>query len=58
MRSAIDLERIGSRTVWLDCDVLQADGGTRTASITGSFVALSLAMRKLIAAGKLANDWR
>ena len=56
MRSALDLERIGSRTVWLDCDVLQADGGTRTASITGSFVALSLAVRKLIAAGKLAGD--
>jgi ribonuclease PH len=56
MRSAIDLERIGPRTVWLDCDVLQADGGTRTASITGSFVALSLAVRKLIAAGKLADN--
>jgi len=53
LRAAIDLERIGSRTVWLDCDVLQADGGTRTAAITGSFVALSLAMRKLAAAGKL-----
>ena len=53
LRAAIDLERIGSRTVWLDCDVLQADGGTRTAAITGSFVALSLAMRKLTAAGKL-----
>lgn len=55
MRAAIDLERIGPRTVWLDCDVLQADGGTRTAAITGSFVALSLAMRKLAAAGKLAD---
>jgi len=54
MRVAIDLENIGPRTVWLDCDVLQADGGTRTAAITGSFVALSLAMRKLAAAGKLA----
>jgi ribonuclease PH len=53
LRAAIDLERIGPRTVWLDCDVLQADGGTRTAAITGSFVALSLAMRKLAAAGKL-----
>jgi ribonuclease PH len=54
MRAAIDLERLGPRTVWLDCDVLQADGGTRTAAITGSFVALSLAMRQLAAAGKLA----
>ena len=54
MRAAIDLEQIGPRTVWLDCDVLQADGGTRTAAITGSFVALSLAFRKLAAAGKLA----
>jgi ribonuclease PH len=54
MRAAIDLEQIGPRTVWLDCDVLQADGGTRTAAITGSFVALSLAMHKLTAAGKLA----
>jgi ribonuclease PH len=56
MRAALDLERVGPRTLWLDCDVLQADGGTRTASITGCFVALSLAMRKLIAAGKLAGD--
>jgi ribonuclease PH len=55
LRAAIDLESIGPRTVWLDCDVLQADGGTRTASITGSFVALSLAFRKLAAAGKLAG---
>ena len=54
MRAAIDLEDFGPRTVWLDCDVLQADGGTRTAAITGSFVALSLALRKLAAAGKLA----
>jgi ribonuclease PH len=53
LRAAIDLERLGPRTVWLDCDVLQADGGTRTAAITGSFVALSLAIRALAAAGKL-----
>src|SRR5436190_21080805 len=39
MRSAVDLEKIGSRTLWVDCDVLQADGGTRTAAITGAFVA-------------------
>jgi ribonuclease PH len=56
LRAAIDLEKVGSRTIWIDCDVLQADGGTRTAAITGSFVALSLALRKLLAAGKLAAD--
>jgi ribonuclease PH len=54
IRAALDLEKLGSRTLWLDCDVLQADGGTRTAAITGVFVALSLAVRKLIAEGKLA----
>jgi ribonuclease PH len=54
LRAALDLEKIGPRTVWLDCDVLQADGGTRTAAITGSFVALTLAVRKLMADGKLA----
>jgi ribonuclease PH len=53
MRAAIDLERIGSRTIWLDCDVLQADGGTRTAAITGSYVALALAVQSLQRAGKL-----
>ena len=47
MRAALDLERIGARTVCVDCDVLQADGGTRTAAITGAFVALSLATAKL-----------
>ena len=53
MRAAIDLEKIGARTIWLDCDVLQADGGTRTAAITGSYVALSLAVQKLQAEGKV-----
>src|SRR3982751_1455684 len=52
MRAAIDLEKIGSRTIWVDCDVLQADGGTRTAAITGAYVALSLAIRKLVSDGK------
>jgi ribonuclease PH len=56
MRTAIDLEKIGSRTIWVDCDVLQADGGTRTAAITGGYVALALAVRKLIAEGKLTQD--
>lgn len=54
MRTAIDLEKLGPRTLWIDCDVLQADGGTRTASITGAYVALALAVRQLIASGKLA----
>jgi ribonuclease PH len=53
IRAAIDLEKIGARTICIDCDVLQADGGTRTAAITGAFVALSLAVTKLIAEKKL-----
>src|ERR1043165_1176725 len=53
LRAAIDLQKIGPRTIWIDCDVLQADGGTRTAAITGAFVALSLAIQKLAADGKL-----
>ncbi len=56
MRAAVDLEALGSRTIWIDCDVLQADGGTRTAAITGSFVALQLAMKKLIGEKKLATS--
>ena len=47
MRSVIDLEAIGERTFWIDCDVIQADGGTRTASITGAFVAMTIAAAKL-----------
>ena len=47
LRSIVDLEKLGERTVWVDCDVIQADGGTRCASITGSFIALMLAMKKL-----------
>ena len=53
MRAAVDLEKIGPRTIWVDCDVLQADGGTRTAAITGSYVALALAVKKLQSQGKL-----
>jgi len=53
MRAVIDLSRLGERTIWIDCDVLQADGGTRTAAITGAFVALGLAMQKLVEAGTL-----
>src|SRR5437773_7462578 len=56
MRAAIDLEKIGTRTIWVDCDVLQADGGTRTAAITGAYVALSLAIGKMIAEGRLLED--
>ena len=56
MRASLDLEKIDGRTVWIDCDVLQADGGTRTAAITGAFVALSLAIRKLMDAKKLAEN--
>ena len=47
LRSIVDLEKLGERTIWIDCDVIQADGGTRCASITGAFIALVLAMRKL-----------
>ncbi|MCI0654704.1 MAG: ribonuclease PH [Methylococcaceae bacterium] len=48
LRAAVDLEALGERTITIDCDVIQADGGTRTASITGGFVALSLAAAKLV----------
>jgi ribonuclease PH len=47
LRAVVDLRKLGARTVWIDCDVLQADGGTRTAAITGSYVALALAIRRL-----------
>jgi ribonuclease PH len=47
LRSVVDMKALGERTVWIDCDVIQADGGTRTASITGAFVAMVLAMDKL-----------
>jgi len=56
MRAALDLTKLGQRTVWIDCDVLQADGGTRTASITGAYVALSLALSKLKAEGLMKID--
>lgn len=56
MRAAIDLAKLGSRTIWVDCDVLQADGGTRTAAISGAYVALSMAVRRLMAEGKLTEN--
>jgi len=55
LRAVTDLDRLGERTVWIDCDVIQADGGTRTASITGAFVALGLALEKLVEAGTLTS---
>jgi len=56
MRAALDLEKLGARTIWVDCDVLQADGGTRTAAITGAYIALALAVKKLLAQGKILVD--
>ena len=56
LRSIIDLDRIGERTLYVDCDVIQADGGTRTASITGAYVALELACRQLQADGLLSES--
>lgn len=56
LRSVVDLQALGPRTIWLDCDVLQADGGTRTASITGAYVALNLAIQKLMLDGKLKEN--
>jgi len=55
-RSVIDLEKLGERALWVDCDVLQADGGTRTASITGGFASIMLAMERLIEAGVLDQN--
>jgi ribonuclease PH len=54
LRGVVDLKQLGERTIWIDCDVIQADGGTRTASITGAFIALGLAMQKLVEAGTLS----
>lgn len=56
LRAVIDLEKLGERSIIVDCDVIQADGGTRTASITGGFVALRLAINKLLANGELKKD--
>jgi ribonuclease PH len=56
LRAAIDLNKLGERTITLDCDVLQADGGTRTAAISGAFVALSIAIDALIKQGILAEN--
>ena len=56
LRASVDMHKLGERTIWIDCDVIQADGGTRTASITGGFVALALAIKKLMKEGKLAEN--
>jgi len=56
LRAAVDLKKLGPRTVCIDCDVLRADGGTRTASITGAYVALVMAVRRLRKAGMLKKD--
>jgi ribonuclease PH len=56
LRAVFDLKRLSGKTIWIDCDVLQADGGTRTASITGAYVAAQIAIQKLIADGKLAEN--
>ena len=56
LRAAVDREKLGPRTITVDCDVLQGDGGTRTASVTGGFIALALACKKLMAEGVLTEN--
>lgn len=56
LRAVVDLEKLGTRTLWIDCDVIQADGGTRTAAITGAFVALRLVVDRLIKEKILSED--
>src|SRR5499427_8260440 len=55
LRAVVDLEKLGPRTMWVDCDVLQADGGTRTAAITGASLAVTLACRKLLEEKKITS---
>ena len=55
LRAAVDMKRLGERTITIDCDVLQGDGGTRTASVTGGFVALALACRRLVKEGCISR---
>jgi ribonuclease PH len=55
LRAVVDLKKVGQRTIWIDCDVLQADGGTRTAAITGGCVAMAIAFNKLMNDGKLKD---
>lgn len=56
LRAAIELEKLGERQIWVDCDVIEADGGTRTASITGAYIAVSQAIDSLLASGKLSAN--
>lgn len=56
LRAVVDLEKLGERTIWIDCDVIQADGGTRTASITGAFLAMAIAIGKLIKTGTIKTN--
>ncbi|MBV7318392.1 MULTISPECIES: ribonuclease PH [Bacillus] len=56
LRAVVDLEKLGERTIWIDCDVIQADGGTRTASITGAFLAMAIAVGKLLKAGTIKTN--
>jgi len=56
LRASLDMKKLGERSITIDCDVIQADGGTRTASITGGYVALAIAIKKLIAEGKLEES--
>ena len=56
LRASIELEKLGERQIWIDCDVIEADGGTRTASITGAFVAMSFAIEKLLASKKIGRN--
>ncbi len=56
LRAVVDLDKLGQRTIWVDCDVLQADGGTRTAAVTGGFVALHLAVEKMLTEKKIAEN--
>src|SRR6188474_1543470 len=56
LRAVVDLEKLGPRTIWVDCDVLQADGGTRTAAITGASLAVSLACRRLVEEEKIGES--
>jgi ribonuclease PH len=56
LRAAVDLDKLGQRTITLDCDVIQADGGTRTAAITGGYVALALAVQRLVEEGEVPPE--
>ena len=55
LRSVVDMKKLGEKTIWIDCDVIQADGGTRTASITGAYVAMVLAMKRMMEDGQIAE---